>query len=160
MSKLGGGGTSFTDFIQNATNTVKEGVQSLTSQISDPEGRKNLVVMVLVPAALFFVLSPGQVLNLPKVSSKRCAELAPLPSTVAAGTGGVAGFCKDGTYQVSTGTGADTFTAAQMLKICAAQNKCNSYFGSGYTSWESALLHAFVFLVLIALVNYAVNKYA
>lgn len=135
---------SFTRYAERAKKYAAQAVQS----ISDPATQRWALFAIVIPAALFVILSPGLILNLPNNSKARCAKLVPFPSDAT-------GSCSGKTYTVGTSDGA---TAPQMAKICEARNDCHSYWVSGYTSAGPVFLHAFVFVVLAYVINMLLRR--
>ena len=113
----------------------------------------NQVQPYLVPFALFIVLAPGLILSLPATSKANCNLIAPLPDDIAAG-----GYCENGTYHPD---GGGDYDPTELVSICQAQQKCNSVVNSRTVTVGTVFLHAFVFLLLLYVVenyNYLYEK--
>jgi hypothetical protein len=113
--------------------------------VSNPDAQKMFLVTVAIPAALFVLLSPGLILNIPNNSKGFCLKQVPLPATAT-------GVCTDGAFVPGTGDVAAGFTAAAILPICKKQRECGYFGASGYTGYGSIVVHAFVFVLLSYLV--------
>lgn len=149
---------SFNAYAQRARDYASKAKDAL----SNPDAQKWFLVSVAIPAALFVILSPGLLLNLPANSEAFCSKQVPLPaSSLASGTA-FAGSCKDGIYACSTTEAAATSTCtlqkAQVLPICKKQKECRQYGASGYTGYGSIVLHAFVFVLLAYLINMGLRR--
>jgi hypothetical protein len=146
--------SSFQQYLNNAVSSVKGTVSQVADAVSDPKNLPAFAMTFLLPAILFFVLSPGLLLNLPPNTKARCERQVPLPTTAT-------GKCDyvTGTYTVgaSEGTG---ITAVTMLPICKKRKDCHKVFLSGYTSWGAILLHAFVFLLLLSVIQRMYSGYS
>jgi len=127
---------SFSKYSERVRNFAGNAAKGLGSQ----ETQKWLVGAVVIPVALFVLLSPGLILNLPLNSKGRCSKLVPLPSTVAADA------CD-----------ADPVDA-DIEAICKARKKCASYFTSGYTSVGPIFVHALVFVLLALIVSMIMRR--
>ena len=121
--------------------------------VSDPDSQKWFLVTVAIPAALFVLLSPGLILNIPNNSKGFCLKQVPLPTTAL-------GSCADdGTYTVSTSPPDPAgMTAAANLSICKKQRECRYFGASGYTGYASIVVHAFVFVLLSYLVTMGLRR--
>jgi hypothetical protein len=135
---------SFSRYAERAKKYAAQAVQS----IADPDAQRWALFAIVIPAALFVILSPGLLLNLPNNSKARCAKLVPFPSDAT-------GSCNGKAYTVGT---SDGVTAPQMAKICEARNECSSYWMSGYTSAGPIFLHAVVFVLLAYLINMLLRR--
>ena len=118
--------------LEYANRGTKEMTGYVTSYFSSPESQRWLLYGVIIPAALFVLLSPGLIVNIPLNTKGRCAKLVPFPDQV------ITNNCESGT--------PDT----EIVPICKARQNCNSFWVSGYTSIGPIIVHAFVF-VFIAL---------
>jgi hypothetical protein len=151
---------SFNAYAQRARDYASKAKDAL----SNPDAQKWFLVSVAIPAALFVILSPGLLLNLPANSEEFCKKQVPLPASSLASSAAFAGSCKDGIYVCSTaelaaGSGATCpLQKAQVLPICKKQKECRQYGASGYTGYGSIVLHAFVFVLLAYLINMGLRR--
>lgn len=112
--------------------------------VSNPDSQKMFLMTVVIPAALFVLLSPGLLLNIPHNSKGFCLKQVPLPTTAL-------GVCRDGVY-VPDASDGNGMTAAANSSICKKQKECGYFGASGYTGYGSIVVHAFVFVLLSYLV--------
>ncbi len=123
--------------IKNFTSQANNFVERLTGQ--EMSNTAALGATIIGGFALFVILSPGVLLNLPPTTRGRCKKLVPLPTNAG-------GFCEtDGTY--TSGGGTDDFDGleSQLLDICEARKKCERVGLSGYTNLFAVFVHALVF---------------
>ena len=130
---------SFTRYAERARTYASGAVRT----IGDEDTQKWVLGAIIIPAALFVILSPGLILNLPRNPKGRCEKLVPLPTSAT-------GSCNGATYVVGTN---DDLTAPQGAPICKARNDCNGFWTSGYTSRAPIFVHAFVFVLLATIVG-------
>lgn len=128
--------------LTNLTNQVASKAQGL---VTNDDNMKSLLLL-LIPVALFVILSPGLLLNIPMNSVKHCADLIPLPRDIA-------GECVDGVF-IRTSLTNET----HVDNICIARQKCHKFGASGYTSITSVFVHAFVFVVIVYGVQMMLNR--
>jgi hypothetical protein len=125
--------------IKNFTSQANNFVERLTGQ--EMSNTAALGATIVGGFALFVILSPGVLLNLPPITKGRCKKLVPFPT-------GATGQCNaDGTYNDGAGD-LTNFSGADQTKmdpICEARKKCESVGISGYTSLASVFVHAVVF---------------
>lgn len=125
-----------TSFPQAAIRAVGDQVQALQTK----EGQMNLFFTVVLPLALYVLLSPGLILTWPAPNWDQCRKLVPvLDNTNHEAKCNPDGSAQDPLYD----------------NICAAHKKCQKAWGSGYMGVNSVFVHAFVFLVLLGSVNLA-----
>lgn len=138
--------------VESVAGAAEGAVGTATSGVSGGMNM-NVLVMALVPALLFLILTPGFLLNVGGISQGRCTRLVPLPDDAT----GVCDFANDG--YLSSGGG--DYNAEQLLKLCTAQRRCNRWFVSGYTGPWPIALHTVVFLLLAGGLSYymAMSKY-
>jgi len=138
---------SFNAYAQRARDYASKAAAT----VSNPDAQKWFLMSVAIPAALFIILSPGLLLNLPPNSRANCRAQVPLPlSTV--------GVCTNGVFVPGTGDVAAGRTAAELLPVCKKQKECGSVAASGYTGYGAIVLHAFVFVLLAVGVNMALRR--
>jgi hypothetical protein len=125
-----------------AKNT-KKGFDDLWHTLNNPDAQKWFFFIICIPAALFIILSPGIIINLPVISLQNCEILVPLPE-------GVTGSCAAGVYVEGT---SDILDASQGLPICKQRAICNHLGASGYTSVDSVVIHSLLFVVLLVLIR-------
>jgi hypothetical protein len=126
---------SFSKYSERVRNFAGNAAKGLGSQ----ETQKWLVGAVVIPVALFVLLSPGLLLNLPLNSKGRCSKLVPFGDTAAADA-------------------CDDPAANNVEAICKARKKCASYFASGYTSVGPIFVHALVFVLLALIVSMIMRR--
>lgn len=139
---------SFNAYAQRARDYAQKAV----STVSDPNAQKWFMYSVAIPAALFILLSPGLLLNLPRNTKAFCAKQVPIPADAT-------GACTDGVYVPGT---ADPYTGAtgiaKLLPVCKKQKECGSLTASGYTGYGAIFLHAVVFVIVALAVNMALRR--
>ena len=123
-----------TSFPQAAIRAVGDQVQALQTK----DGQMMLFFTVVLPLALYVLLSPGLILTWPAPNYDQCRKLVPVLDNV--------------THEDVCAEGDIT---AQYTGICAAHKKCQKAWGSGYTGINSVFVHAFVFLLLLGSINMA-----
>lgn len=131
---------SFNAYAQRAREFASKAAETIT----EPRGQMMILYKFVIPAALFVLLAPGMLLNLPTNSKDTCAKQVPLPANATE-------KCdfSNGTY-----LGGDP----DLDVICEKQKKCHTLFASGYTGMWAVYLHAVVFVLLLAGVNMAISK--
>ena len=134
-------GDQFKSGIRNFTTQAKNFAQRISGQ--ELSESATLGATVIGAFVLFIVLSPGAILNLPPNTKGRCDKQIPFPVDAA-------GVCEtDGTYTADAGDDAFLKVSGQMDAVCTARKNCQNIAVSGYTSWPSIVVHAFVFTAVI-----------
>jgi len=115
------------------------------SNPGDSASQRWILASVVVPAALFVVLSPGLLLNLPPNSKETCKKQVPLPS----------GEYADCNF--ATGEHPDE---EALNPICKKQKECHSVGASGYTGYWAIIVHSLVFVILAGIIGGVIRRMA
>ena len=129
-------------------NHTKNFFQNLWHTINNPDAQKWFLFTLCIPGALFVLLSPGLIINIPRVSVFSCQRLVPFPLNAT-------GTCNNGVYTPGT---SDILTGAQGAPICLQQKNCHRFSSSEYTSVDSIVVHGLVFVFLLVLVRYVLRE--
>jgi hypothetical protein len=126
---------------------LRSATESLKAQVMNP---KMLVFYTVVPLGLYLLLAPGLVLSLPPTDKVKCAQIVPLPATVFCSSGNIAkSVSASGSDFGDVGTGIYEILQEELNALCAARDKCNNITTSGTVGAWAAVVHGFLFLVLL-----------
>lgn len=139
---------SFNRWAAGYAERAKAATADALKAFSDPDSQRWVLFAIVIPAALFVLLSPGLIANLPPNTKGRCAKQVPFPSNAT-------GHCSGKVYVAGT---SDALTPTQMSKVCEARDECASVWASGYTSAGPVFLHAGVFVLVAFLLNMLLRR--
>lgn len=134
------GGAHWTNTFAHQTKVMTE---NIWHTLNNPDAQKWFLFTLCIPGALFILLSPGLIVNIPVVSKNICSRLVPLPD-------GATGNCNSAQYVSGTN---DILTNLQGSPICIQRRACNRFGASEYTSVDSIVFHGFIFVVLLIIVR-------
>ena len=104
---------------------------------------------VIIPMALFVLLSPGAFFNVPMNSYKQCSTLIPLPAMYSYMKGDNKGVSDDQNVT------SHTLNGPGMSSIHDARKRCMHFFSTGYTSMAQTIVHALIFVFACAIARSA-----